>query len=399
MTVEEILEAMRAIIEAAEGRNLTDEEATNYEKLEAQLVAARRTAELKARQRAYDTPVRDKALEAVAHIGATKVDDTYNKAFNHYLRTGKPNADLIQNAQQVGTDSEGGYLVSPQFRQKLVEVQKAFGGLAAEVDSFSTERGGDIEFPTLDDTSSVGAITAEEAAFANGQDLVFGTVTLKAWKYTSSGAGTNTPLRVSVELLQDAEFDIEGLVARALGTRIMRAQAAHWVTGTGSANTQPLGLLNGSATTVNLATTTTITYADLLAIEGALDPAYEQNAKWVMSKAAWTAIRGIEDDAGRPLILPQAQSGAGSQPTRELLGYPVVLDQGCPAPSGDDTNFLAFGDLRESYVIRRVAPLTVIVNPYTRMNNGQVEYVAWERADGTVQNTASYVIGATQDVP
>lgn len=40
--VEQILEALRAIVEAAEGRDLTEEEATNYEKLEARLASARR---------------------------------------------------------------------------------------------------------------------------------------------------------------------------------------------------------------------------------------------------------------------------------------------------------------------------------------------------------------------
>jgi len=38
----------------------------------------------------------------------------------------------------------------------------------------------------------------------------------------------------------------------------------------------------------------------------------------------------------------------------------------------------------------------VVVNPYTRMNNGQVEYVAWERADGNVQNRAAYAVLANQ---
>jgi len=45
-------------------------------------------------------------------------------------------------------------------------------------------------------------------------------------------------------------------------------------------------------------------------------------------------------------------------------------------------------------VIRRVQSLTVVVNPYSRANFGQVEYVAWERADGVVQNRNAYVLMA-----
>ncbi|WP_133119136.1 phage major capsid protein, partial [Mycolicibacterium agri] len=228
-------------------------------------------------------------------------------------------------------------------------------------------------------------------------NLTFGTVNLKAFKYTSSGAGTTTPLRVSVELLQDSEFDIQGLVARKLGERIMRKQASDWAVGTGT--TLPLGICHAALTPDHaLATGTTITYADLMDLEAALDPSYEQNARWVFNKATWTSIRKIEDGNGRPLIFDQAVSGAGQEPQKTLLGYPVVLDQSFPNPTGDATNFAVLGDLREAYVIRRVAPLTVVVNPYTRMNNGQVEYVAWERADGTIQNRKAYVVLATEDV-
>ncbi|HKX46646.1 MAG TPA: phage major capsid protein, partial [Planctomycetota bacterium] len=361
------------------------------EGLEAQLAVANRDREIRARHTAYNTPAPGRVIP-----GDTSTRDPHadlNRAFEAYLRTGRPNADLqeLRNAQQVGTDSEGGYLVSPEFRQKLVEVRAAFGGLAPEVDSFSTERGGTLEYPSLDDTANSGSITAEEAAFADGADLAFGTIALGAFKYTSSGAGTTTPLRVSVELLQDAQFDVQGLVARALGTRIQRKQSVDWVNGNGT--TLPFGILHDGLTAdVVLDVEATIDYDEVLDVEAALDPAYEQNAKWLMSKSTWVAIRRIVDTAGRPIVMPNAASGAGQAPARELLGYPVVIDQACNAVTQDgvDGGFALLGDLREAYVIRRVAPLTVVVNPWTRMNNGQVEYVAWERADGNIQNRSAY---------
>lgn len=388
VTVESILEALTAIIAGAEGRDLTDEEVERYEQLEADLAVARRSVEIRSRQVAYETP----SFNVGATLAVSKDGTELDRAFDHYLRTGTANQDIQElRAQQVGTDSEGGYTVSPQFRQKLVEVRKAFGGLAAEVDMFSTEKGGTIEYPSLDDTASVGAITAEEAAFADGTDLAFGTVTLGAFKYTSTGAGTTTPLRVSVELLQDAEFDVQGLVSRALGTRIQRKQSSDWVNGNGT--TLPFGILHdGLTANVVLDVEATIDYDELLDVEAALDPAYEQNAKWLFNKATWTAIRRVVDTAGRPIIFDQAASGIGGRPEKQLLGYPVVLDQACNnvTQDGVDGGFALLGDLKEAYVIRRVAPLTVIVNPYTRMNNGQVEYVAWERADGNIQNRSAY---------
>lgn len=390
MTIEEILESLRAIVNGAEGRDLTDDEAAKYEDLEAKLAVARRTEQIRNRQKAYETPVPGD-LAAAVHVGTPKKDDTYNQAFNHYLRTGKPNADLIQNAQETGTDSEGGYLVSPQFRQKLVEVQKAFGGLASHVDSFSTARGGALEYPSLDDTANEGDITAEEAAVADGDDLAFGTVNLSAFKYTSAGAGTNLPLRVSVELLQDAEFDVERLVARALSTRIMRKQASDWVNGNGT--TLPFGILHDGLTAdVVLDAEATLTYANLLEVEAALDPAYWQNAQWLMSANTWVSvIKALEDGNQRPLI-QGADEGIDGRPQRRLLGYPVVIDQACNAITQDgvDGGFALLGDLREAYVIRRVAPFSLVVDPYSRAVNGQVQYHAWERADGNIQNRSAY---------
>jgi HK97 family phage major capsid protein len=390
--IDEILAALQSVIDGADGRPLTAEEVTTYEGLETQLAAANIDHQVRARQTAYTTPVRN---DLHVNIGGATRDEfeDLNRSFENYLRTGIPNADLqeLRNAQQVGTDSEGGYLVSPEFRQKLVEVRAAFGGLAAEVDSFSTERGGALEYPSLDDTANSGDITAEEAAFVDGDDLAFGTVALGAFKYTSTGAGTTTPLRVSTELLQDAQFDVQGLVARALGTRIQRKQAADWVNGNGT--TLPFGLLHDGLTAdVVLNSEATIAYLELTEVEEALDPEYEQNAKWVMSKGTWMAVKRLEDDNGRPLVLPQAAAGIGQGVTRELLGYPVIIDQGCNAITADGVagGFAALGDFREAYVIRRVAPFTLVVNPWTRMNNGQVEYVAWERADGNIQNRSAY---------
>ena len=390
MSIETIAEKMSNLVAAAEGRELTDDEATEYEGLETQLQAARRSESIRARQNAYETPIRDRL-----HVAPAKPDETYNQAFNAYLRTGKPNSDLERptNALQVGTDTEGGFLVSPQFRQKLVEVRAAFGGFAAEADSFATERGGTIEYPSLDDTANSGSITAEEAAVASGADLVFGTVSLGAFKYTSAGAGSNLPLRVSVELIQDAEFDIEGLVARALQTRIMRKQSDDWVNGGGT--TLPLGVFHDATTAdVVLDSEATLVYLNLLEAEAALDQEYLQNAKWLMSSTTWvTVIKNMLDGADRPLVQPQAQSGIGSQPVRELLGYPVVLDSACNAITGDGATgpFLGLGDWREAYAIRRVAPFSLVVDPYTRAVNGQVQYHAWERADGTIQNRSAFV--------
>ncbi|GLI00313.1 phage major capsid protein [Phytohabitans aurantiacus] len=389
-TIEEILAALQAIVDAADGRSFTDAEVTEYEALEKELENVRKSNELRARNNAYNTPVNG----GPAFI-PNRQPDTLDAAFNSYLRTGVPNADIsglrVTNEQGEGTSAAGGYTVPPGFRQKLVEVRKAFGGFASVVDTFDTGNGNPIEYPSLDDTANEGDITAENAAVASGADLVFGTVALGAYKYTSAGAGTNLPLRVPVELLQDSAFDIAGLVARALGTRIARKQASHWVTGTGVG--QPKGILAASLTADrDLDTDDAPDYEDLVEFQDLLDEEYDPNARWLMRKSTWSVLRLIVDGNGRPIIQSSTE-GISGRPERLLLGKPVVIDEAVPAISTSaDTHIMAYGDFRESYVIRRVSNLVVVVNPYSRAANGQVEYTAWERADGNVQNRSSYKI-------
>lgn len=389
MNIEEILAQMQGIMDGAAGRSLTDEECTNYENLEKQLQETKRHNEIVARHNTWMSPV-----SAGIHVAPPKQDDGLDKAFNAYLCTGQPNADIaglrFTNAQSEGSSTAGGYLVPPGFRQKFVEVRKSFGGFASVVDEFTTDTGGPLEWPTMDDTANVGDITAENAAVTSGNDLVFGTVTMGAYKYTSAGGGSNLPVRMSVELLQDAP-DIQDRVARALAIRIHRKQAAHWVTGTGVG--QPLGIVASSLTSDrDLDTADTPDYEDLVEFQDLLDEAYEPNAMWLMKRNTWAQLRLIVDLNGRPILQEQNASIQG-KPQRMLLGSPVVIDEAMPTlSSAADTYCIAYGDFREAYALRRVSGLVVFVDPYSRAANGEVQIHAWERADGTIQNRSAYKI-------
>lgn len=393
-TIEEITAEMTALVDGAADRSLTDDEVAGYSALETELQGVQRTDDIRARNAAYNV-TRVPAGVPRTHAPDPDAPSELDLAFANYLRTGIPNADIsglrVTNAQGEGASAAGGYTVPTGFRQKLVEVRKKFGGFAAEAEDFNTGDGAPIEYPSLDDTANSGAITAESAAVASGADLVFGTVTLGAFKYTSAGAGSNLPLRVPVELLQDSAFDIGGLVARKLGERIARKQAVDFVTGTGVG--EPKGIVAASLTAdKDLDTADTPDYEDLVEIQDLLDDEYDQNAKWLMKKNTWSQLRLIVDTAGRP-ILQDSTTGISGLPQRRLLGHEVVLDEAMPTlSSAADTFAIAYGDFREAYVIRRVSSLVVVVNPYSRAANGEVEYTAWERADGNIQNRTAYKI-------
>lgn len=392
MTVEEIVAALQAIIDGATSddgteRPLTDEEAARYEELERELRKAEKDQELRARQKAYLTPVRGLRTDG----DRSKDKDAENRAFNRWIRS--LGSEVETRTLSRGTDTAGGYLVPDEWRDKLVECMRSFGGFINEAEQVNTSHGRTMYWPTIDDGTNEGAIVAESAAFAGGADPSFGEGNLGAYKYTTTGAGNN-PLRVTVELIQDSMIDIDARLRDLMGRRIHRKEARDAVVGTGSG--QPKGILNGTAdftlSTTNLWDQTNNGWQDLVTIETLLDDEYLNNAKWLMNRTTYAQLRTLSDSNGRPLIGMGdngIDQGIGRQ--RTLLGYPVVIDNYAPN-AATATNFMAFGDFREAYVWRRVAELNVIQDPYARKSNGEVEYVAWERAGGTVQNRCAYVI-------
>jgi HK97 family phage major capsid protein len=389
LTVEDLIGALQAIINNAGNRPLTDDEAQRYEQLEVQLRSAQRDVQIRSRQEAYTTAVPG-GLAAVVHTGAVRTDDTLERAFDAYIRTGHENADMVElRAQATSPGSAGGFLVPETMRAKLVERLKAFGGLAAAVEEITTGSGEPLRWPTLDDTANVGVIAPENTApTSGGADLVFGEKTLGAFKYVAPGLN-NLPLQVSVELLQDAAFDVQGLVTRKLGERIGRRQAVDWVSGNGT--TEPFGIDTGVSVAADTFDNATVTYDELVDAVHQVDPAYRAGAVWTFNDQTLAQIERLLDGAGRPLLNPAAEGISTGPSNATLLGYPVVIDQAWPTYSdGTATKWGAFGDLRAGYVIRRVKDLTLIVNPYSRANEGKVEYTLWARADGVPQDVNAY---------
>jgi HK97 family phage major capsid protein len=384
-TIEEITAAMTELVDGAAGRSLTDDEVEQYEALEQELQNTQRDNGIRARNAAYNT-VR---VPAGVPTPSGSKQETYAAAFDAYIRSGKPNADLIQNAQSEGNPGEGGYLVPDEFRTKLVERLKAFGGIGGVAERYTTGTGAPVEWPTLDDTGNVGEVVQEGNTFSAGADVAFGTNALGSYSYVAGGGASN-PLRVSRELVQDTAFDVQGLLARVLGVRIARIQAAHWATGSGVQ--QPLGLITGR-TPVQNAANTGIAHDDLISAIHSVDPAYRGNARWCFNDLTLASIEKIKDSTGNPIYRGRDANMALGLNEDTLLGYPITIDQAMPTivANSPTVQWGAFGDLTQGYVIRDIKTVELLVNPYTRMAYRQLEFTAWARADGTQQDTNAYV--------
>lgn len=372
---------MTEIMERSDGE-LSAEDAATYDKAEADLRSAEdnlhRAETFEARNRGGLTlPPSTSVVESPEELrtGAFKA---YMRGGLEQLSVEQRHALVEERAQSVGTNSAGGYFVPPAYRDEFIIAMKAYGSVQSVAQVITTDTGANIQWPTMNDTSNVGVILAENTAMAE-QDLAIGTAALDAYMYTSKLT------RVSFQLAQDSAFDIETVVQTAHAERIARILNQHFTTGTGTA--QPDGIVTGAVSGVTAAAVAAITSDELISLQHSVDPAYRYSprAQFMMSDAALASVRKMKDTTGQYLWQPNYQVGMPST----LAGSPVVVNPDMAVPATGVKSVL-FGDFQAGYVVRLVAGLQRLVLVERFAEFLQVAYASYLRADGTVQNTSAY---------
>jgi len=156
---------------------------------------------------------------SVTEARQIKVLDTMLRGGFSALDTEQRQLFKEMRAQTVGTGSEGGFTVPTEFRNRVAEAMKAFGGLANIATVFETDSGNPITWAITDGTADEGVMIGEKEE-STEQDMEFGQVVIGAKKMTSN------IVKISDELLQDSGVDIAGLIARRIGSRLGRCRPA-----------------------------------------------------------------------------------------------------------------------------------------------------------------------------
>jgi HK97 family phage major capsid protein len=275
-----------------------------------------------------------------------------------------------QRALSVGTDAAGGYTVPEGFYGQVIEAQKAFGGMRrARTTQFSTDSGADLPIPTDNDTANMGAIVGENVQNTE-QDMAFGQIMLGSHLFSSK------IVRVSIQLLQDGAFDINGYLARKLGQRIGRKANAVFTTGTGTG--EPYGVATGAASGKVGATgqTTSVTVDDLIDLEHSVDADYRLTAEWMFHDTTLKAIKKLKDSQGRPLW----QSGLAVREPDTINGYAYVVNNDMAQMAANAKSIL-FGDF-SLYFIRDVRGVQLLRLSERYADYLQVGFLAFSRHDG-----------------
>ena len=392
-----IWEQMKALTDLAEreNRDFTAEEKATWAKAEADLDSLGDRVERAEKMAALDAKLAQPAGRPEGLFGDPvdeHDDDAYSEAFSRFVRRGMAQVSpeqqaalqqrFIQNAAAVGTGAAGGYTIPPAFRATMIETAKAFGVMLTESELVETETGANMPWPTNDDTGNVGAILAENQPITE-QGVTFGQGSLDAYMFTSK------LVRASIQFLQDSP-NADTWLAKKLGERIGRIKSQLFTIGTGT--NQPDGIVTSATIGVtgagSLATTGGISYDNLVDLMESLDPAYgdHPDARWMMHQTIRKAIRKLKDNTGKPIWEPSVQVGVPDT----LLGRAVRVNNDMASVAQNSVS-LGFGNIKAAYVVREVIGSAALLRLTERYaDNLQVGFIAFERADGTLQDANAF---------
>jgi HK97 family phage major capsid protein len=156
-------------------------------------------------------------------------------------------------------------------------------------------------------------------------------------------------VKISQELLQDTEIDIEALIRQEISEAQRILENPAFVNG--AAADRPRGILQDVVAGVTGVTgnTLSMTADSVYDLVGSLLVPYRLGASFLLNDTSRTGLRKLKDGQGRYLWEPSLQVG---QPDK-LLGYPVHIDPDMPVMAANAKSVL-FGDFSKAYLIRNV---------------------------------------------
>ena len=366
-------DAAKAFLDTKRGTDglLAAEDVATYEKMEADVVNLGKEIDRLERQAALDaelskpvnTPITGKPAAPSGEEKTGRATAEYRKSFWNAMRSKMPSHEIM-NALQIGTDSEGGYLVPDEFERTLVEAleeQNIFRTLAHVIQTSS----GDRKIPVVASKGTASWVD-EEGAIPESDDS-FGQVSIGAYKL-------GTMIKVSEELLADSVFDLEAYISREFARRIGNKEEEAFFTGDGTG--KPTGVLESAEIGVTAAAATAITADEVFDLYYSLKAPYRKNSVFLMNDSTVKALRKLKDNNGQYLWQPSLTANTPDT----LMGRPVYTSAYMPALEASAKGIL-FGDLSYYWVADRQG------RAFKRLGElfaptGQVGFLATQRVDG-----------------
>ena len=384
MTLNEMLEKRKNLLNTMDGflethKNsngaLSVEDDATYSKMEkefdeltASITRAQRRANMEMEMnKPVNAPITAKPMVMTEPEDSTgRASKGYKKNFWNAMRRKQMTPEMV-NALQIGTDSEGGYLVPDEYEKTLVEAleeENIFRKLAHVISTSS----GDRKIPVV--ASKGSASWVDEEGTIPDSDDAFNQVSIGAYKL-------GTLIKVSNELLNDSVFNLESYISKEFARRIGSKEEDAFFNGNGTG--KPVGIFNatgGAEVGVTAASATAITADEIIDLFYSLKAPYRKNAVWILNDATIKAIRKLKDNNGNYLWQPSLTAGTPDT----ILGRPAYTSSYVPTiAAGAKT--IAFGDFSYYWIADRAGRnFQKLTELYAA--NDQTGFVATQRVDG-----------------
>jgi HK97 family phage major capsid protein len=290
----------------------------------------------------------------------------YKKAFCNYLRKGMDaNLERLQTkALSVGSDPDGGYLVTPTMSQKIAKAifETSPMRALASIETISTD-----SLDMIDDHNDITSGWVSETA------SISETSTAQLAKRNIPVFALYAQPKATQKLIDDAAIDIEAWLADKIADNFSRKENTAFIGGDGVS--QPRGILTYAAGTawgkieqINSGTSATITADGLIKVYYGLKDAYARNATFLMNRASVQAVR----------LLKEAT-------TNQYLWQPgLALGQPDMPVSAANSLSVAVGDFKTAYQIVDRQGIQVLRDPFTE--KPYVKFYTTKRVGGDVVN-------------
>lgn len=299
----------------------------------------------------------------------------------HQARSGKDPEGMLAALEEsrslgVSIGAQGGAVVPQTFIRRLEANMLFYGGMMQVGEIIRTAGGNEMRWPTFNDTANEGRRIGAATAPANNIEPAFGQLVWRAHKYTSE------ELLIDYETLEDADVDILGVIANALGERLGRILNKELTLGTGG--NMPNGIVNAAEVGATAATATGLTSDDLVRLFRSVDPAYRNGAGFMMHDNVLMELWLLKDSTGQPLFQASYREG---QPDR-ILGRPVAINSNMASSLTASADTILFGQLRQ-YKIREVNDIRFYRLIERHRETDQDAFLAFVRVDGNLLNAGT----------
>jgi HK97 family phage major capsid protein len=343
-----IVADMREILDAAtaEKRSPTPEENTKYEEMFAKTEEARKAIDLETRQIELD---RETARTSDEEQRARKPDGKTShpaselpmKGFRSWLKGANSGEGMAEfRALSVGTDTEGGYTVTPeQFVQQLIKAvdNEVFIRRRATVIPVPTATS--LGCPTLAADPDDADWTTELQTGSEDSSMAFGKRVLMPHPFAKR-------IKVSNDLLRKSLIPVENLVTQRLAYKFGVTEEKGFMTGSGVA--RPLGVFtaspDGIPTTRDVSTdntTTAIRFDGLINAKYSVKAQYWKKASWIFHRDAVKMVSKLKDGDGAYLWRPSTRE----REPDTVLGHPLDISEYAPSTFTTGLYVGLFGDM------------------------------------------------------